>query len=103
VNIPHKILEEIKFYARSFSNEESCGVIVFDEEFKFIACENLSQNKDQHFSIDPFVLIENNVTAVYHSHVNSCCSPSCLDKKIRNNLQIPFLIYSLRDDNFCLY
>jgi len=103
VNIPNAILEEIRCYAKKFPNEESCGVIIKDRVLKFLPCENLSKNKLYHFVMDPFILIENNVVVLFHSHVNSSSSPSCLDKKIMYELGLPFLIYSLRDDNFDLH
>ena len=98
------LLCKIKKYARENSGEESCGVIVRDlAGFKFFPCENLSLKKDSHFFIDPYILVENNVACIYHSHVSQSSEPSTLDKKTSNELCIPYLIYSLKDDDFYFY
>ena len=99
-----KLLNTIKDYARLFNTQESCGLIVEKlSGVSFIECENLSENPKYHFEIDPKIFIENKVLYVYHSHVNSSAKPSKLDKKMCDELCIPYLIYSLRDDDFYLY
>jgi len=70
---------------------------------KFLGCQNLSNYPEVHFRINPEVLIENNVVFIYHSHVNASSFPSPFDIKMYKQLCIPFLIYSLRDDDFYIY
>ena len=48
-------------------------------------------------------LIENEVEYVFHSHWNGGSRPSSSDIKSSDELCIPFLIYSLTDDDFYLY
>jgi len=103
-NIPQAILNEIKSYAHKFPQEESCGIICENNSsLYFKSCENISPRKDVHFVINPEILIDNNILYIYHSHVNSSCKPSVLDKKICDELCIDYLIYSLRDDDFYIY
>jgi len=103
-NIPEYILDEIKSYARKFPNQESCGIIFNnDSGLYFKPCDNLSERRDVYFAINPKILIDYNVLYVYHSHVNSSAKPSKLDKKMCDELCIPYLIYSLRDDDFYIY
>ena len=102
--IPEKVLCEIESYAKSIPLEESCGVIALvGSNFIFIACENLSKNKYSNFFIDPNILIDNNVIYIYHSHVDQSSKPSFLDIKSSKCLCIPYLIYSLRDEDFYLH
>jgi proteasome lid subunit RPN8/RPN11 len=102
--ISERILFEIKKYAKSKDTEESCGIIYQKgEELSFLKCENLSKNKSVHFEIDPRYLVEYNVFYIYHSHVNASAKPSIFDIKMYNQILIPFLIYSLRDDDFYIY
>lgn len=99
-----EILDEIADYAKRFRLEESCGLVVEEGDcLRFVACKNLSRRRDMHFLINPEILIENNVFCIYHSHVNHSPSPSKLDIKSSNDLCIPYLIYSLRDDDFYFY
>ena len=102
--IPEEILCEIKSYAESVPREESCGVVVlFQGNLSFIPCENLSENRYSNFFIDPNILIDNNVVYIYHSHVDQSSKPSFLDIKSSKSLCIPYLIYSLRDEDFYLH
>lgn len=102
--IPEHILLEIKKYARGKKYEESCGII-YEKAAKlnFLKCENLSKNKNVHFEIDPRYLVEYDASYIYHSHVNCSSKPSFFDVKMYNQILIPFLIYSLRDDDFYIY
>ena len=103
-NIPQYILDKIKLYANQFPDEETCGIIFKKNcELYFKPCENISPKKSVHFVINPKILIDYNVSYIYHSHVNASAEPSQLDKKICNELCIPYIIYSLRDDDFYIY
>jgi len=103
-DINEKILKQIKFYAQSKPKEESCGVIACrNEQLFFLPCANLSPFKEKYFLINPRILIEYDVKFIYHSHVKSSSMPSGADIKNYENILIPFLIYSLRDDDFYIY
>jgi proteasome lid subunit RPN8/RPN11 len=102
--IPEEVLREIESYAKSIPQEESCGVIALvNNNLSFIPCENLSENRYSNFFIDPNILIDNNVVYIYHSHVDQSSKPSFLDIKSSKSLCIPYLIYSLRDEDFYLH
>jgi len=102
--ISESILKQISSFARQNKNQEICGIIVnIDGQKKFIECENLAHDKQKFFAIDCGVYIENNVEVVVHSHCLGSASPSSTDCRCANNLELPFLIYSTIDDNFCLY
>lgn len=102
--IPTDILEEIKKYCKQFSNSEACGIIheTF-EGLRFLACENCSPDARYNFSIDPRILIDYNVQYIVHSHTICSAKPSINDMKNSDESCIPYLIYSLRDDDFYLY
>ena len=98
------ILDEIKEYCRQFTKKESCGVIYLnDSHLSFLPCENISQSPDYYFSIDPVILIDYDVQYIVHSHVIGSSQPSESDISNSNELCIPYLIYSLRDNDFFLY
>ena len=92
-----KILDEIIDYAKSKPNVETCGVISGN---KFFPCENLSPVPDNHFIIDPLVIIEKEPEYIYHSHVGISSKPSKLDRLYQEEMDIPFIIYSLKDNDF---
>lgn len=99
-----KLLNKIKDYARLFNTQESCGLIIEkSSSVSFIECENLSENPKYHFKIDPKIFIENKVLYVYHSHVDCTANPSSQDMLYSNELCVPFLIYSIRYDEFKIY
>ena len=102
--IPTNILEEIKKYCKQFSDSEACGVIHETYEgLRFLACKNCSSNIRYNFSIDPGILIDYNVQYIVHSHTICSAKPSVNDMKNSDESCIPYLIYSLRDDDFYLY
>ena len=103
-NVSKFILQEVKEICRSNPNQESCGIIFKENnQLLLLECENLSQNINNSFLIDPVFFIEYNVKYVFHSHCFGSSNPSECDMRCSNELCIPFLIYSLRDDNFYLY
>lgn len=104
IKIKPSILNKISACFKLYPNQEACGFIVEDNNvLDFIECENLANNKRDFFVVDPFVFAENNVVTVVHSHWQGSSTPSGLDKKIADDFDLPFLIYSIIDDDFCLY
>jgi len=103
-NIPKYILSECSEYSKSFEKEEACGVILQESDhFKFKPCENISSDKRNFFAINPLELIYDNIKYIFHSHWQGGARPSSDDKKACEELCIPFLIYSVKDNEFFLY
>jgi proteasome lid subunit RPN8/RPN11 len=103
-NIPKEVLLQCKNYALKFEEEESCGIIVkHNNSFLFKSCENIHPDKKYFFAINPMNLVDNVVEYIFHSHWNGGSRPSSCDIKSSDELCIPFLIYSLTDDDFYLY
>ena len=102
--IPKNLLYEIKEHCTKFKNEEACGVIYKkSEKLFFLKCENKSTDRRFYFVLDPGILIDYDVQYIVHSHPICSSKPSVNDIKCSDELCIPFLIYSLRDDDFYLY
>jgi proteasome lid subunit RPN8/RPN11 len=103
-NIEQKILQEIVDYCSLCRNEESCGIIVqLNDSQKFIPCENIAIDKQKYFALDSSIYIDYDVDMIVHSHCLGSATPSKLDRSCSDDLEVPFLIYSIIDDNFCLY
>lgn len=103
-NIPKYILDQIKKHCKQNPKQESCGIIYSEEgKISFKACENISSNPTHYFCIDAVILIDYDVQYVVHSHTIGSSRPSENDKNNSDELCIPYLIYSLRDDDFYLY
>ena len=102
--IPQNILEQIKNYCRKNPNIECCGVVhCQNEQLLFLECENISNNPNHNFTIDAKILIDYDVQYVVHSHIIGSSQPSINDVRNSDESCIPYLIYSLRDDDFYLY
>ena len=103
--LPEKfILDKIKEYAIKNNTEECCGLVVENDlGIDFVECENIALDKKNSFIIDPNYLIEYKVVYVFHSHPKYSIAPSFYDRKFCDEIDIPFLIYSLRDDEFGVY
>jgi proteasome lid subunit RPN8/RPN11 len=103
-NITQSILEECKAYAREFPEEECCGIIINkDNKLHFNKCDNIHTDRKNFFAINSEELIYNDVQYIFHTHWNGPARPSSFDKKSADELCLPFLIYSLIDDEFFLY
>lgn len=103
-NIEREILREIIYYCKKIKNEESCGIIVeVGDSKEFMPCENIASDKQKYFAIDSSIYIDYNVDMIVHSHCLGSAKPSKLDRSCSDDLAVPFLIYSIIDDNFCLY
>jgi proteasome lid subunit RPN8/RPN11 len=102
--LSQSILDQIREISKQKNDQEVCGVIFEGEgATHVIECENLSQNKKTSFILNPKVLIDYDVVCVFHSHCIGSCDPSPYDKKCCEELCIPFIIYSIRDNDFYLY
>jgi proteasome lid subunit RPN8/RPN11 len=103
-NISRFVLEQIKNISKMKKNQECCGVI-YENSYglNVLECENLSEDTRKSFVIDPIYFIEYNVVCVFHSHCVGSSCPSVYDMNCSDELCMPYLIYSLRDDDFYLY
>ena len=103
-NIDSELLEQIIKYCRRNTKHESCGIICeINEKLKFIECKNTHPFPEYNFCINPRILLEYDVKYIVHSHPIGSSRASENDKNNSNELCIPYLIYSLRDDDFYLY
>jgi proteasome lid subunit RPN8/RPN11 len=108
ININKKnFYNEIKRAALKNKQEEVCGLIIKNslEELLVLECENIFEKKQEGFVISPEVflnILNKNceIIAIYHSHPNSGCAPSKTDIAQSEALCLPFIIYSLKNDDF---
>ena len=88
----------------SFYKNEICGVISKNSLF-FV--KNSSPEPFQTFYIDPVKYLdiskEKKIDFCFHSHPESCCTPSAADIELADNALMPFLIFSCPEKRFGLY
>ena len=99
--------DEIKYAALKNKKEEVCGLVIKNclEEIVILECENIFEKKQEGFIISPEIFLNISsknyeIIAVYHSHPNSSSVPSQTDLVQSEALCLPFLIYSLKYDDF---
>tara|TARA_B100001939_G_scaffold345079_1_gene360888 strand:+ start:1143 stop:1466 length:324 start_codon:yes stop_codon:yes gene_type:complete len=98
------VLDACRLCAKKRPNQEACGLIVKEySRLKFIECDNLHSDPAGYFLIDPLEIISHDTQYIFHSHWNGDAKPSSFDTKSAKELCIPFLIYSLIEDDFYLY
>lgn len=100
-----KIKEEIKAQALAEFPKEGCGVVVvFKGKPRYVACKNVHLIPENDFIISPEDFLTasqiGEIVAIAHSHPNSSSQPSVADKVSQAETELPWLIYSVRDDNF---
>lgn len=101
-------LKQIKEWSKERKSLEICGFLGFkDDEYVSLLCENISQQPSKYFAIDPVEYLnfkdQNETICVFHSHINGNEEPSEFDVSMSENCCLPFMIYSLNTDKFCLY
>jgi len=88
----------------SFYKKEICGIIAENSLF-FI--KNSSPEPLQTFLIDPLKYLdisqEKSIDFCFHSHPESCCTPSPADIEFSEGSLIPFLIFSCPERRFGIY
>jgi proteasome lid subunit RPN8/RPN11 len=100
----HGLLPLIKNEFCEDLNKESCGIIYKDNKtLRFLKVENISRSPENHFLIDSSIIIDYDPIVIVHSHTRSCSTPSEIDIAASDELCIPYLIYSIRFDEFYLY
>lgn len=85
-------------------NYEICGLICQNNIF-FL--KNKSADPKNYFIVDNLKYLEifkkKSIDICFHSHPVSSATPSQADVEYSDNAGIPFLIYSVLENNFCLY
>lgn len=104
-SIDKRLLSEIKKISLSSPEVEVCGLVVESQGLLSLApCMNEYPQPALAFRISARKFLSySNVRCVYHSHPKSSSAPSSLDERYSDELGLPFLIYSVLDDNFNLY
>ena len=93
----------IKAHALKAYPDEACGFVVKNNlnDRKVVPKDNASLSPRRAFLISPQdLLLEENIVAIYHSHPKDSSMPSYADKIYCSELQIPFIIYSVLNDDF---
>ncbi len=98
------LIEKIKFHLNQNLKQESCGVVYMHEGcLDYMPCINYSSMPSSSFSIDPMIIISYDVKYIVHSHINSGPEPSLSDVKYAENLDLPYIIYSTKEDRFYIH
>ena len=92
--------EEIILYCISKYPEEATGIITYvkrNKKYKFIPVDNMSDDKENHFKIDPDILLKHkNIQAIIHSHPDADNEPSYNDIQSQIDTQLIFGIISIK-------
>lgn len=103
-------LDKIESHCLAHSFIEICGFLGYDtQKRKYIVQleNNRSPDPQNFFAIDPlkYLLFKQKYTlaAVFHSHIIGDEQASEFDIKMSENSCIPFLVYGLNTNKFCIY
>ena len=88
----------IKTHSLRSYPQESCGII--NKSGEALVSPNISPRPCDSFLIDFSDFNFSDIKYVYHSHPETSALPSVTDIQYCNESQLPFIIYSLRDDDF---
>lgn len=104
MKINSDIYLELKKYSLENASIESCGLIYEkDEKMFFEKCINTHSEPENFFKISTqdYLRVSNlgTIKAVFHSHPKTE-GPSARDIQVSKNLDIPFLIYSIKKNKF---
>ena len=97
--------ESFKHYAIKLLPQEACGLVaLIDGEEKFWPCENLADDKQKFFMVNPDDWAEcedsGDILGVLHSHPNGPEIASEADKKACEYIGFPYYIYSIKTDSW---
>lgn len=89
-------------------HNEICGFVgLKDEYFVVNKCENVAEDKTQHFAINPvdYLLFQedHDFLFLFHSHIAGGEKPSQFDVVMSENSCLPFFIYSLSNKKSNIY
>lgn len=107
--ISSKYHQEIIEHAESNKEEEICGLVILNKDLtvRVKRLNNSSSTPKECFAISAqdFInnKIKNKILSIYHSHPFTDEEPSKQDILVSEELGIPYLIYSLKSNNFFLY
>lgn len=101
------LLDEIKSFFLKKRNEESCGLIVSNQDsFKFVSCKNIAKDKTNHFVIDPIdYLRASNIGVIdscVHSHIKDT-SFSFKDIMASFTHNMSYCLYNSKKDKFYMF
>jgi proteasome lid subunit RPN8/RPN11 len=90
------------------SPKETCGFIVFKDNFICIPCENISKDPEHFFKISSIDFLKikkmyNKIYYIYHSHTNESCDFSETDKTCAENLNLPIILYNIKENILKIY
>lgn len=90
-------------HAKEKCPEETCGIIgIFKGKVKYIECENIADEKEKYFIIDPldYAKAEDSmeITHIVHSHPNINPNPSQADLVAIEKGDLPWLIVNPRTE-----
>ena len=104
LSINKALLSKMRDYSLKSKLEESCGLVVKSGQgLEFVPCINECDNREDMFRISHIKMLSHDVRFIFHSHPSGSARPSKFDIMYSNEIGIPFLIYSVPDDNFNLY
>ena len=114
LNIQSKLIDEIKNFIIENSDAnfhaEICGFVGYNEKIKkYIAQIEKNQAADpkNYFIISPLNYLkfkkENEIIAIFHSHVFGDETLSEFDIKTSELSCVPFLVFSINSRKFCFY
>ena len=90
--LENKLKKQIQAYCCKFPNEESGGVI---DKGRFVPLSNFAENKREFYQAQ----YDGTPDFIVHSHLKDSAA-SDIDIMVCNRLGIPFVIYSLLNDDF---
>lgn len=98
MDIPEKLLEEIKSHFKDWYPREGCGVLAVRKgKLQWFPCDNVADSGDD-FIIDAleYVRIQRmaDVIGIVHSHPNASSAPSDMDKCHCTAMSVPYYIFS---------
>jgi proteasome lid subunit RPN8/RPN11 len=102
--IQETIKDEIRRHAREAMPEEACGFVLPDGEV--MRARNRSQAPLDSFVTDGKTMLEavsKRASFLYHSHPSGNAKPSALDETSCKRMGIPYLIYSVDQDEFEIF
>ena len=101
-SIGKELLSKIKGLSLSSPAVEICGLITESGGLlSLVPCMNEHPRPELAFRISAKKFLSyGNIRYVYHSHPRSSSIPSAHDETYADELGVPFLIYSVPDDDF---
>jgi len=101
-----KATDDFVAHAKELAPNECCGIMVeHNGVYQYIRSSNLSDSPTNSFLLDPDLVREYGgmIKFVTHSHADTDCNPSDIDKASSEHCGIPFLILSLVDLKYFTY